>query len=231
MLERARTTTLGLLGATAAVGLAIVALAANQDWPLVAGSGIPPLPPRHQSVGEATVAAGVRAPTQITAAIGQAQAPADPGSRRSAGQRDSVTPEDGGSSSFVVAQSTPVDSGGGGGRSPAQPQGAPPAIEQPQQASGTPVSAPAETPAAPSAPQPAAPAPSPPSPTTSEVDPEDDVSPPSWSNGKGHGYGQDDDWGSDDSSDDSDDWDDDHGWDGDRGWGGSGNGWHGHGRW
>ncbi len=57
ILERARSTTLALLGVTAAVGLAIVALALNQSWPLIAGSPIPGVAPRHEAVGKAKVAA------------------------------------------------------------------------------------------------------------------------------------------------------------------------------
>ncbi len=57
LLERARAMSLALLGATAAVGLAIVALALNQGWPLVGGSGIPDVQPPRQGVGGATVAA------------------------------------------------------------------------------------------------------------------------------------------------------------------------------
>ena len=55
MLERARATSLALLGATAAVGLAIVALALNQGWPLLEGSAIPAAP--RQDVGRASVVA------------------------------------------------------------------------------------------------------------------------------------------------------------------------------
>jgi hypothetical protein len=40
-IDRARSTTLGLLGAMAAVGLSIVVIAANQGWPLAGGNPIP----------------------------------------------------------------------------------------------------------------------------------------------------------------------------------------------
>src|SRR5690348_2431700 len=59
MLERARATSFALLGMTAAVGLAMIALALSQGWPLVPGSSIPATPPRHQAVARAAVAAGV----------------------------------------------------------------------------------------------------------------------------------------------------------------------------
>jgi hypothetical protein len=60
ILERARSTSLGLLGLTAAVGLAIVALALNQGWPLVAGGPIPVIGAEHQAVGGATVVAAAQ---------------------------------------------------------------------------------------------------------------------------------------------------------------------------
>lgn len=43
-IDRARSTTLALLGLSAAVGLAIVAIALNQEWPLVAGTAVPMAP-------------------------------------------------------------------------------------------------------------------------------------------------------------------------------------------
>lgn len=57
ILERARSTSLALLGATAALGLAIVALALNQSWPLLPGSPIPGLGERQAAVGDAAIAA------------------------------------------------------------------------------------------------------------------------------------------------------------------------------
>ncbi len=57
LLERTRSTSLALLGPTAAIGLAMVALALNQGWPLIAGAPIPGFGSGHQAVGDATVAA------------------------------------------------------------------------------------------------------------------------------------------------------------------------------
>ena len=61
ILERARSTSLALLGATAALGLAIVALALNQSWPLVPGSPIPGFGENQEAVGDAAIAAQARA--------------------------------------------------------------------------------------------------------------------------------------------------------------------------
>jgi hypothetical protein len=60
LLERIRSTTLALLGLTAAIGLAMIALALNQGWPLIAGAPIPGLGNEHQAVDDATVAARAR---------------------------------------------------------------------------------------------------------------------------------------------------------------------------
>lgn len=57
LLERTRSTSLALLGATAAIGLAIVALALNQGWPLIAGVPIPGFGSDRQAVGKAAVVA------------------------------------------------------------------------------------------------------------------------------------------------------------------------------
>src|SRR6187397_2305822 len=69
MLERARATTLGLLGIAGAVGLAMIALVFNQGWPLVADGPVPPLPPREQAVAKAKVVSpGANSPGRADAA-------------------------------------------------------------------------------------------------------------------------------------------------------------------
>lgn len=57
LLQRTRSTSLALLGFTAAIGLAMVALALNQGWPLIAGAPIPGVGGGHEAVGDASVAA------------------------------------------------------------------------------------------------------------------------------------------------------------------------------
>ena len=74
LLERTRSTSLALLGLTAAIGLTMVALALNQGWPLIAGAPIPGFGSEHQAVGEAAVVAKARGGrAAISAAAGQAR--------------------------------------------------------------------------------------------------------------------------------------------------------------
>jgi hypothetical protein len=65
LLERARSTSLALLGASAAVGLGLTAFALNQGWPLLPGAPIPSLPVERSAIGEA--AGGGRAPANRAA--------------------------------------------------------------------------------------------------------------------------------------------------------------------
>jgi hypothetical protein len=57
LLERTRSTSLALLGLTAAIGLAMVALALNQGWPLIAGAPIPGIGGGRGAIGDAVVVA------------------------------------------------------------------------------------------------------------------------------------------------------------------------------
>lgn len=207
LLERARSTTLALLGVTTAVGLTMVALALNQSWPLVADSPIPVIPPRQEAVGDASVAAR---------AIASVDAP-DPGPAGAESSRgaDSARPAGGGSggdvvgpridpapsasAELVVAPSAPAEPRGdappGGGE--AAPAPSPTATSPGAPASPVPVSATPDPEPTPSPP----PAVETPPPTSAEapVDSSDE-----------------DEW------DEDDDWDDDD----DSGWGGG----HGQGR-
>lgn len=160
LLERARSTSLALLGMTAAVGLAMVALALNQGWPLIAGAPIPGLGNTHQAVGDATIAA--RATTRSV----PARAPQGSTKRRA----DRVL--------------TPAAKKGAGetvaaiGAQHAQPQGAavtdPAQVDQPSVPSGGPAPSPAAA-----APQPvAAPTPSPTPAPVSEPASSPSASPP-----------------------------------------------------
>jgi hypothetical protein len=224
LLERARAISLALLGVTAAVGLAIIALAMNQGWPLVAGSSIPGISPQHQAVGKATVAAEMRS-IQAGQVSFVDRLPSAAQAGRSEPQRQASglaggPPTD--STELVVAPSSPVKPDGD--RSQGSPKPEPtPVVQQPQPASqAAPAPAASEPAALPVSQSPAEAAP--PSPTTSEApvsdpDPDSDPDVPSWSHGNGHGYGHDD-W-----ADDEDDWSDSdsHDWD-DHGHGS----WHGH---
>lgn len=223
LLERARAISLALLGVTAAVGLAIIALAMNQGWPLVAGSSIPLISPQRQAVGKAAVAAEARSPQAARVSfvdrLPSAGQTAPSGHRhRSSGGSTGPGPTPQASTDLVVAPSSPAPADGG--RPHASPKPEPAAIvEQPQQASQAAPAPATPEPAAVPVSQPPTEA-APPSPATSEVPaPSDSDSDSSWSHGNGHGYGHDD-W-----DDDDDDWgdSDSHDWD-DRGHGG----WHGH---
>lgn len=186
MLERARATSLGLLGATAAVGLAIVAIALNQGWPLIAGSSIPPLP--REKVSGATVVSrpAPRAPTrQRPSAQPRVRAKHRAVPRSQPPAPGVATPEPSGG--LVVATAAPTGGNGGGVNKPPAPHGKPPALAPP-----------AQQPPAPPTPQPAASPPSQPaheaSPSApeavaSEVPPEESSVPP-WSQGRGHAYGR-----------------------------------------
>lgn len=194
ILERARAMSLGLLGMTAAVGLAIVALALNQGWPLVPGGSIPQVPKPHEAVGVATVAGGThvgrpaapRAGSRIHS--GRPSRPSAPVASGDAGGAEAPAPAPG----TVVAPAEPTKPGGktaGHGATP--PPAKEPASSKPQHASPAP--APAKTePAPPSTPV-STPAP-PPVATTSEAPPEEESSVPPWSHGHGHAYGRDEEW-------------------------------------
>jgi hypothetical protein len=190
MLERARATTLGLLGAAGAVGLMMIALVFNQAWPLVAGGPVPPLPPREQAVARAQVVATTSAQRQ--AGAGAASRPRDDGGH-GGGTELSRAPENDStpapSGELVVVPAAPVDRQGdappsGGHASPAPAEPKPTPVQQTQ------TDASEQAPASPP-PSAAAPPPAPASPpaTVSEAPPPESSVPP-WSHGKGHAYGR-----------------------------------------
>jgi outer membrane biosynthesis protein TonB len=201
MLERARATSLALLGATAAVGLAIVALALHQSWPLIAGSPIPPLQPRKQAIGPAAIVspAGVSGPV-LAGAHGRGAPHGGPAIRshpNAAGDATGNAPVP--SAVPVVAPSQPVESGPA---HQAEPPSHPKAPSKPQPAQPTPIetqtvaSSPPEPEPAPAPASGPAPAPAPPTPvaTVTETSPEEESNLPPWSHGHGHGYGRSEGW-------------------------------------
>lgn len=160
MLDRARATSLALLGATAALGLAMVALALNQNWPLIPGAPIPGFGDQQAAIGDAAVAAGAKASSDRGAALpGPVGRRGTETSIRPPGKEAGGTPTSAGSQpppseSVVVSDSAPASSpvdGSGGGASPAPP----PATQQPV-ATPVPVPAPASTPEVSSSPPPPA---------------------------------------------------------------------------
>jgi len=205
LLERARSTTLALLGATTAVGLAMVALALNQSWPLIADSPLPLAPPRHEAVGKATVAAQAIASAPGSGLV-RMDGAAGPASRRAASGGDSSgahAPQGGvvpsASAELVVATSAPV-----------APQGNAPRGSDDQSPAPSPTGKPPQAPAAPvpvsesAQPEPAPQAPpaveSTPPPVSAEV-PVDSSDDDDWDDDR--------DWDDDDHDWDDGDWDDD----------------------
>jgi hypothetical protein len=210
LLERARSTTLALLGVTTAVGLAMVALALNQSWPHIADSPLPVAPPRHEAIGKAAVAAQAiaNAPSSGLVRLGGATGS---GSRRDVGEGGSggaQAPESGfaptASAELVVAPSAPAAPQGDAPRGSDDPSSVPSPAGKPPQAPATPVpvSEPAQSEPAPQSP-PAVETTPPPVAAEVPVDSSED------------------DWDDDSDWDDDDhDWDD-HDWDDDD-WGGRG---------
>ncbi|HET7053117.1 MAG TPA: hypothetical protein VFI09_04275 [Solirubrobacterales bacterium] len=210
LLERVRSTSLALLGATAAVGLAIVAVALNQGWPLVAGSSVPPLPRQARAVGAATVVArapSTGSPTGVGDDGRSRRGPSSSTHGRPAGAV--VEAVAGAPTAVVVSGSQPVERSGEGHRVESKPPPTAPPEPQPAQPSppATPVASvptPAPTPE-PSRTSEPAPAPASTAPiATSAGPPPEESSLPSWSNGGGHAYGRDEAWHDDDRGDDAD---------------------------
>lgn len=220
LLERVRSTSLALLGATAAVGLAIVAVALNQGWPLVAGSSVPPLPRQARAVGAATVVARAPATGSPTGVGGDSGSRRDPSSSTHRMPAGAVVGGVAGAPTEVVSGSQPVERSGEAHRVASKPHPTAPPEAQPAQPSPPattvasvptpaptpePTRAPEPTPAPESAPAPASSAPI----ATAAGPPSEESSPPAWSNGGGHAYGR------DEASHDNDQGDRDRGGDAD----------------
>lgn len=219
LLERARSTILALLGAVVAIGLAAVALALNQDWPLLPDSPLPAERPVAVEPGPA--GSGPPGPT-----TGPGGGPAAGGSGRGS---SAIGPDESGDapappprSSFVGAERQSVGTSspaGGAPGKPSQPTSKPPRPGPKPQSTAQPVSNPAPAPRDSSASpaQPAAeeaeaagePAPE----ATASSAPENGKA---WGWGKGEARGHDHDrgWGRDDDDGGWDRDDDHHG-----GWG------------
>ena len=199
LLVRARTTSFAVLGASASVGLAVLAIALHEDWPLVPGSPPPRPVARHAALGEATAVGAERSPTRVA---GGASAPggsatgasrgghrpppgASPHPVRSTGSVTAPTGE------LVVSPSVraPESSGkggSGGARSPRIP--AQPAKPKPAPTVKTPALVPTAPPPPPPSPPPPPPAPE----ATASASPPEQSNVPPWSNGQGHAYGRED---------------------------------------
>ncbi len=115
LLERTRSTTFGLLGMTAAVGLAIIAVALHGSWPLIEGSRVPRAPVRAR-VGRRRnrLERGGTLRTAVRPAVGRKEAvcriawEADAGTRKAAGR-----PARGPPAELVSSPAAPVGRQGG----------------------------------------------------------------------------------------------------------------------
>ncbi len=206
LLVRARTTSFALLGATAAVGLSVIAIALRENWPLVAGTPPPAAVAARTSIGGATAVSAGK-PSGIAgahprSARGAATTPRGGIASRGGGHGHASSPVDSAptaTTELVVAPSVPVESGGGGSsggshatggpgpHAPRSPRGKPPAT--PSQPPPTPVSPP---PTAAPVPPPAPATPPPPEATVSASPPPTQSYPPPGGNGQGHAYGRED---------------------------------------
>lgn len=192
LLDRTRSTTFALLGMTAAVGLAMIAVALQGNWPLIEGSRVPRAPVLHESVGDAIALSGNRPRTVVR--------PASAGGKRPVALHERQTPVPAGPPAvppaappveLVSSPAAPVGRQGGHGNgshgSPTPQEQAPPQPAQAQAPSG---GAPTTQPSTSPTPEPI----SPPEAIASEAPPVESNVPP-WSNGQGHAYGRDDDEG------------------------------------
>jgi hypothetical protein len=188
LLERTRSTTLALLGLIAAIGLAMVALALNQDWPLIAGAPIPGLEREHHAVGDATVAATARMQggrAEISGTTSQANPGVSSGKPRpraggTAALAGSKAPQAAG---LVVAHPTAPSPAGNELPSEAVPDPTPAA----QQPAPAPAPAPATAAAAVPVSSPSSPSPGPVPQTTPEA-PIPSQAPPATDEGDEHGH-------------------------------------------
>lgn len=187
LLERTRSTSLALLGLTAAIGLAMVALALNQGFPLIAGAPIPGLGDGHQAVGEAAAVptagtqSGRAIPLRAAGNLGSADLPGT--SKQGRGKTATVAGARApGSAHLVVSSPTPVSPVG---ESPPA-SGATEPVPVAQQPAPVPTSTPAPATEPPAAPVPVSspstsspgsvPQTAPESPTTSQTPPAGDES-------------------------------------------------------
>jgi hypothetical protein len=197
LLVRARTTSFAVLGASAAIGIAVLAIALQEEWPLVPGSPPPRPVAGHTALGEATAVSAAKAPTGAAGGGGEPGGNSGRSPRgvqaRHSGHRDTSQPT--GSvtaptSELVVAPSVkaPEPRSTGGGRGAHPPRSTAPTRPVAQKPKPAPT-VPAPAPAPPAA---TTPPPSPPPAATVSAAPPEQSNVPPWSNGQGHAYGRED---------------------------------------
>lgn len=187
LLERTRSTSLALLGLTAAIGLAMVALALNQGWPLIAGAPIPGFESEHPAVDRAVVAAPAKPRSNRTAIAPPSRrgrwsvSAGESGSRSGkAALGESQAPQ---AADIVVSHPTETTSVAVGGAPTEAPVAPPPAAQQ-----TAPVQPPAPAAASPSSSS-SSPSPSDPAAGSAPVSPIPARTPPAGSEGDQHGHG------------------------------------------
>jgi len=201
LLERARSTTLALLGGVAAIGLIAVGLALNQGWPLLPESPLPAERPVVRRPGGGGGSGGEDSAHRANASSarrGRARVSSDAEPRGDGGAVS--TPAASGDGGESIATSSPVASAPsgktkGGGKKPSPP------IQKPQEAaSPNPVAQPVSTAAPPQQSQPG--------PTELESEPEPESDPATASAAPENGNA----WGWDNGQARGHDHDHDHGW-------------------
>lgn len=198
LLVRARSISFAVLGVSAAIGLAVLAIALQEDWPLIPGSPPPRLVARHAAVGEAVAVGGETSPGGVASGAGGSggnAGGAPRGAHASHGSAQAHAPSSTGSvtaptGELVVSPSVPAPEprgkgDSGGARPPRSPAPSRPAPSKPKPAPAVQAPAPSAPP-----PPPASPAPPPPPAATVSASPPEQSNLPPWSNGKGHAYGR-----------------------------------------
>ncbi len=149
LLERMRSTTFALLGVTAAMGLGLVAVASQQDWPLLPAAPIPGLSePGEVHEAAAVAGQGIASPAQRSLAPGVGEPSVDRGART----QEKAAPQVSGSQTLATAPPQPAPDPAADAPSD---QGAPAAPGPVQPPLGSPTTAPAAEPS-PTAPAPEA---------------------------------------------------------------------------
>lgn len=188
LLDRARSISFALLGASAAVGFAMIAIVLQVDWPLVAGSPVPPVPARQEAIGNATAVRAAATPRLAGTGVAQRRdAGPSAGHPIRAAAAKPAAPAPAVTTQLVVAPTPPTKSGHGG--SPGDSGGSD-GVAAPPSTTPTPAPATPNPPAESPAPQPSTPAPvETPPPVAANVPPPESHVPPG-SNGNGHAYDQ-----------------------------------------
>jgi hypothetical protein len=130
MLIRLRSTTIGILGLVAAVGLGLVGFVSNQGWPGVIGGPLPQAPTRI--VENEAISASTPAPSGTKQSSHRHRAGATSPSRRTQGGGAATAPSAAVTPAGPAGASAPHTPDGGGGQpqAPSNPSPQPPVVAQ-----------------------------------------------------------------------------------------------------